>query len=231
LNKFAPIAFVLLLSCGAALWFLASDSLNFHIKNQLQNIGSQLSQQNVNVENVTMRGYQSSGTITNLVFSPSQPTNLKTTTQPTLSIASIDLVIDRDTLSEEVIIIDSITITGLNALFHINRESLNAETLLSTVQKNIPQLTMATSVIEHEQQGKVTLPLLQVTKVIVNAGVLQIVNDENGQTITKILPRFELVTAHKETASQGQTIGVEIFEQLLIFLNNQANKLQITKTL
>ncbi|MBA6230633.1 MULTISPECIES: hypothetical protein [unclassified Colwellia] len=231
MNKFAPIAFVLLLSCGAALWFLASDSLNFHIKNQLQNIGSQLSQQNVNVENVTMRGYQSSGTITNLVFSPSQPTNFKASTQPTVSIASIDLVIDRDTLSEDVIIIDSITINGLNALFHINRESLNAETLLSTVQKNIPQLIMATSVIEDEQQGKVTLPLLQITKVIVNAGVLQIVNNENGQTITKILPRFELVTAHKETASQGQTIGVEIFEQLLIFLNNQAGKLQITKTL
>jgi hypothetical protein len=233
LNKLAPIAFVLLLSCGAALWFLASDSLNFYIKNQLQTIGTELSQQNVHVESVAIHGYQAIGTITNLRITPSSLSNLSTTAKPTLSIASIDLVIDKESLSGEVIIIESITLHGLNASFHYNENSTSIEKLLASVQQNIQQFMSQEDNIDYVKQDKITARLIKVSKIVVNQGVLQLINTQNQQVISEILPKIELSNVGSEAGSKGETIGVELFEKLLIELNRQTSMIQskLTKTL
>ena len=226
MNKFAPIAFVLLLSCGAALWFLASDSLNFHIKNQLEIIGSQLSQQEVNVESVSIRSYQGSGTITNLFISPHNSSDLTKTEKPTFSIASIDLVIDRESLKEEVIIIESITINGLNVSSHYNEDGSSLEKSLVIVQQNIDKLTTPEGSVELEQQGKVTPRLLTVSNVVVKQTVLQLINDGNEQVITQTFPKIELQNIGDKAGSKGETIGIELFEKLLIELNNRTSVIQ-----
>ncbi|TWX59425.1 hypothetical protein [Colwellia hornerae] len=229
MNKFAAIIFVLLLSCGAALWFLASDSLNFHIKNQLQSIGSQLSQQKVTVENVTVHGYQGTGTITKFVISPTPLSNIATTKESTLSIAAINLVIDRDSLKEDIIIIESITIDGLSAFLHYNENGNSFKELLATVQKNIAQFTLKDNSIESPQQIKITPRFLKVTKITVNSAVLNLIGDKDAAIITKKLPSFALKSIDNEAGSPGETIGIKLFEELLIALNNQAALL--TKTL
>lgn len=229
MNKFAAIIFVLLLSCGAALWFLASDSLNFHIKNQLQNIGSQLSQQQVTVENVTVHGYQGTGTISNFMMVPSLSSNISSHEKSTLSIAAIHLVVDRDSLKEDIILIESITIDGLSASMHYNEDGGSIKQLLSTVQKNIAQFTLKDTSVENKQQVTVTPRLLKVARITVNSAVLNLIGNKDAPIITKTLPRFELESMDKKMGSTGETIGIELFEKLLIALNNQATML--TKTL
>jgi len=226
LNKFAPLVFVLLLSCGAALWFLASDSLNFHIKNQLQNIGSELTEQKFTVENVTILGYQGKGTITNLSINPSPSTNPLTTDKDTLNIASIDLVMNHKSLKTEVVIIESITINGLNASFHINNDETSLENLLETVQQNIQKRAIQESTTDLKQQLKIAPPLIKVTQIVIKQGTLTLINDNNEQVITKALSRIEFEIAGKEAGNKGETIGVKIFEKLLIELNKQTSMLQ-----
>lgn len=226
MNKFAPLVFVLLLSCGAALWFLASDSLNFHIKNQLQNIGSELTEQNLTVENVTILGYQGTGTITHLSITPSDSTNLLTTDKATLSMASIDLVMNHKSLKTELVIIESITINGLIASLHLNNDGKTLDNLLATVQQNIKKLAIKTKTAVQKEQLKIAPPLIKVSKIIIKQGTLNLINDKNEQIITKVLSQFEIEIAGDEAGNKAETIGVEIFEKLLIELNKQTSMLQ-----
>jgi hypothetical protein len=226
LNKFAPLVFVLLLSCGAALWFLASDSLNVHIKNQFQVIGSELTQQNLSIENVSIHGYQGTGTITNLLITPSSSQYLLMNAKATLSITSIDLVINRESLKKEIVIVDSITINGLNASFSYNEDGTSLENLLKTVQQNIQQFTAKIDNIDHKQQLKIAPPLVKVSKIIIKEGILNLINDKDGQAITETLTKIEFDVVGGEFGNIGEKIGIEIFEKLLIAVNKQTSMLQ-----
>lgn len=226
LNKFAHLVLFLLLSCGVALWFLASDSLNFHIKNQIQNIGSELSQQKVSVENVSILGYQGTGAITRLIINSSDSTKTLSNEKATLTIASIDLVIDHESLKKEIVIIESITINGLNASFHFNQDGTSLENLLKTVQQNIQKLATQINHINQDQQLKVVPPLMKVANIIIKQGTLTLINDKDGQIITEALTKIELKVVTDEAGNRGEEIGIEIFEKLLIAVNKQANMLK-----
>ncbi len=227
MNKFAPIAFILLLSCGVALWFLASDSLNVHIKSQLKTLTSKLSQQNVTVENVTIRSYQGTGTITNIVINESNPDNLISTENPTLKIDSIELAINRESLKEEIIIIDSITIHGLTASYIDTKNGTSLDQLLTTVQKNLPKLASINNVNidkTNKEHQKIAPPHLKVVKVIIKPGVLQYISNSNGQITAQPLPQIEWKNISTESGESGETVGVIIFEKLLIELTARSKK-------
>jgi hypothetical protein len=227
LNKIAPIAFILLLSCGVALWFLASDSLNAHIKSQLQTLTSKLSQQNVTVENVTIRSYQGTGTISNIIIYGSYPDRLKNNENPTLSIDSIELAINRESLKEEIINIESITIHGLTASYTDTKNGTSLDQLLATVQKNLPELTSINDVNidkKSKQNQKIPPPLLKVVKVIIKPGVLQYVSNNKGETTSQPLPQIEWNNISAESGETGETVGIKIFEQLLIELSERSKK-------
>jgi hypothetical protein len=226
LNKLTPLVFLLLLSCGAALWFLASDSLNIHIKNQLQNIGSELTEQNLTVENVAILGYQGTGTINNLSITPSHPTDPLIADKTILNIASIDLVMNHKSLKTELVIIETITINGLNASFHINNNGTNLDNLLETVQQNIQQRAIQKSTTDLKQQLKIAPPLLKASQIVIKQGTLTLINDKNEQVITKVLSQIEFEITGDEGGNTGEAIGVEIFEKLLIELQKQTSMLQ-----
>jgi hypothetical protein len=97
------------------------------------------------------------------------------------------------------------------------------------VQKNIAQFTLKDPSVENQQQVTTTPRLLKVAKITVNSAILNLISHKDAPIITKILPRFEVDSIDKETGSTGETIGIELFEKLLIILNNQATML--TKTL
>ena len=226
MKKFAPLVFVLLLSCGAALWFLASDSLNFHIKNQLQNIGSELTEQKLTVENVTILGYQGIGTITNLSIPSSDSTNLLTTDKASLSIVSIDIVMNQKSLKTDLVIIESITIHGLVASIQLSNDGTTLDNLLKTVQKNINKLAVQTHPIDQKEQLKITPPLIKVSQIMIKQGTLNLINDNNEQIITKALSDIKIEMTDDEAGKQSETIGIEIFEKLLLELNKHTSALQ-----
>jgi len=233
LNKFSAIVFILLLSCGAALWFLASDSLNFHIKNQLNTIGSELTQQNVTVDDVTIRSYQGSGTITNLVINSQSANGLLNNRYPALRFASIDLVINRDSLKDEVIIIESITFHGLNAIIHYNETGSNLENLLARVHNNARLYTTKGNSTDQNKQSVLMPRLLTVSKVFVKPGVIELTNDLGENVSFETSTKIEWQNIGDKAGRTGEAIGVEILEKLLIELNNQTGNLQnkVTNTL
>ena len=233
LNKFSATVFILLLSCGAALWFLASDSLNFHIKNQLTNIGSELTQQNVTVDDVTIRSYQGSGTITNLVIKNQSSNGILNIKYPALSFSSIDLFINRDSLKDEVIIIESITFHGLNALIHYKEMDSNLEKLLTRVHKNARLFKAKENSIEQNKQPISTPRLLTVSKVIIKPGILEITSDKGENVSFETSTKIELQNIGDKAGSTGEAIGVAILDKLLIELDIQADYLQnkVTNTL
>lgn len=217
MNKLAPIVFILLLSCGVALWFLASDSLNFHIKSQIQKLGSKLSEKQVSVDNVTIRSYQSSGIISNFIITSSASTNISKI--PLLSIDSIDLVINRESLQEEIIVIDSLIISGLTASYSRLGSSTTLEQLLTTVKHNMQQLTNSDNTSSQDvQQPRLMPPNLKVTKVIVKSALLQQLDEKNKIISTDTLPKIEWLNISPEAGLSGEEIGIKIFEQLLIEL-------------
>jgi hypothetical protein len=229
LNKFAPIAFILLLLCGAALWFLASDSLNVHIKNQLQTIGSELTQQNVSVEEVTIRSYQGSGTINKFTISHSISSNNVLINNPIMSITSIDLVINRESLKKEIVIIDELIINGLTASYSHTETGNSLEQLLATVKKNIPNLIINTA--NKPELAKIMPPRLKIVKVTVKSAALHYIENKDGEkpTITiRNIPMIEWKNADTETGQTGEKIGMQIFEQLLFELAKHSTNLKIT---
>lgn len=215
------------MSCGIALWFLASDSLNVHIKSQFQTLASKLSEQNVTVGNVTIRSYQGTGTITNVVINKLNSDSHVSTNSPTLSIDSIELAIDRESLKEEIIIIDSITISGLIASFSDTKSGTSLDQLLANVQKNLPLLASINNVnIEktNKQKQKIALPHIKVTKVIIKPSVLQYISNNGGQITTESLPQIEWENSNTESGASGESVGIKIFEQLLVALTTGSNK-------
>jgi hypothetical protein len=227
LNKIAPIAFILLLSCGVALWFLASDSLNVHIKSQFLTLISKLSQRDVTVENVTIRSYQGTGTITNIVINESDADSILSKESPALSIDSIVLAINRESLKEEVIVIDSITIHGLTASYTDTKNGTSLNQLLTTVQKNLSEVTGINNVNidkKSQQNQKITPPLLKVVKVIIKSGELQYISNSNGEIKTQALPQIEWENISTESGESGEVVGIKIFERLLIELNERSKK-------
>lgn len=226
MNRFAPIVFILLLSCGATLWFLASDSLNFHIKNQLQAIGSQLSEQEVKIENVSIHGYQGIGIITNLLIKAPTTQNPPPMEKNTLTIASIDLVINRESLNKEVVIIESVTIQGLSASIHYNEGGTSLDRLLETVQQNIQKLTIKNSKTQQNQQQKIAPPLIKASKVFIEEGIINLINDKNGRVTYEAFTKVEFEIMSEEAGQKGEIVGIEIFEKLLTELNKQTSRLQ-----
>lgn len=224
MNKFAPIVFILLLSCGAALWFLASDSLNFYIKDQIQTLGARLTDQNVSVENVAIHSYQGSGSIANLRIYPKTSSELVTAEQPTIDIKTIDLVINRDSLKEEIIIIESLIITGLKASLNYQKNGSDLQKLLTRVQSNITQLLAIPPHNEHQKNN--VSRLLKIKKVQIKKAELQLTKEKSMQEVSLVIPVMEWTNIGGDNGLNGHTLSIELFELLLIELDKQASSLK-----
>ena len=89
----ASIIVVLLLLSGGALWFLAGGSLNDYIKNQIETIGTQVTEQPVTVKAVDIKLTSGSGSILGINLA-----NPKTYSQPSafsLGEMTLDINLER----------------------------------------------------------------------------------------------------------------------------------------
>ena len=66
MNKLAPIALILLFSFGGALWYLANNSLNEHIRSRVIQVGEYYTELNVSVDAVEVNLSQGTGTMRGL---------------------------------------------------------------------------------------------------------------------------------------------------------------------
>ena len=61
---------------------------------------------------------------------------------------------------------------------------------------------------------------------MIKQGTLNLINDNNEQIITKALSDIKIEMTDDEAGKQSETIGIEIFEKLLLELNKHTSALQ-----
>ena len=236
MNKLAPIALILLLSFGAALWYLADHSLNDHAKGSMIKIGNYYTDFVVNVDDVAIELDKGFGVISGLSISASADAsntsavtnNVAIKATPFVSIKKITLKfvpqvpnIENSTqnitknitqastknTNQDVIIIDEITLLG--ATFIEN----TANDKSSALQQLLKNINDKLSTVQHARKLK-SEPYLQVNNIIVsNADLLILDKDNINKTYT--YNELQLASIGMENGLPISLFGVEVLRKTI----------------
>lgn len=223
MNKLASLVFIILLFCGAALWFLASGSLNDFIKQQIETQGSKITNQTVLVKNVNMELMKGSGAING--FSLSNPEKYKYPNA--FSFETILLDINIKSLAEEPIVIDEIRINNPQAFVELTQSGTsNLTDILNAIEKNIPQSEAETSTEEASQNE----PNIRVSKLVLSSTNLLLDLSAFGNKEHQLtLPDITLTNIGGEAGMPASLLGAEIAKQALASIWKQAKSEQKNK--
>lgn len=119
MNKLAPLALILLLAFGGALWYLANGEFNASIQARIIKVGNYYTDQQVSVERVNIELSQGVGEIAGITLKQ-LPSSGKSTL---LNIGHIHFSFQINTLNSTVIIIDELIMT--DAEFYLTSDSVN----------------------------------------------------------------------------------------------------------
>lgn len=216
MNKLVPVLFIILLACGTALWFLASGSLNELIKNQIESVGHNITEQTVTVANVDIRLTEGAGTING--FNLSNPSNY--TYKNLFSLNSITLDINLKSLTEDPIVIDAIIIKNPQAFVELTKDGQsNIKDIINAIEKNtVKQAT------DTENKSE---PNIRVSKLILASTNLTIDLSKLGNKEHRLsLPDIELTNIGKTSGLPASELGIEITKQILNSIWKEAKKTQ-----
>lgn len=216
----ASIIVILLLLCGGALWFLAQGSLNDYIKNQIESVGSQVTEQSVTVRAVDIQLAQGAGSILDINLA-----NPKTYNQPVaFSLGEMTLDINLESVTSTPIIIDAIVIKSPKAFVEFTKTGgSNIQDILDAIERNIPKGDSAPA----DTQGNTEEPKIKVTQIILAGTALTIDlsalgNKEHSAT----LPDITLNNVGGESGLPASQLGSEIIKQALSKIWQQAKATQ-----
>ena len=225
MNKLAAFVFIILLFCGAALWFLASGSLNDFIKQQIETQGSKITKQTVRVKNVNMELVKGSGAING--FSLSNPEKYKYS--HAFSFETILLDINIKSLAEDPIVIDEIRINNPQAFVELTQSgTANLSDILKEIEKNLPQSEAeAPQKTEESNQAE---PNIRVSKLILSSTNLSLDLSALGNKEHQLtLPDINLTNIGGEAGMPASLLGAEIAKQALSSIWKQAKTEQKKK--
>ena len=165
----ASIVVVILLICGGALWFLANGSVNTFVKEQMETVGTELTDQKVTVNTVDIKLLEGAGSILGVNIA-----NPKNYTAPhAFSLGEVTLDINIESLTKEPIVIDAIVIKDPKAFVQFTKEGkANLKDILDAINANLPK-----DGAEKPQQGdapKAPLPKLSISKVVLAGTALTV---------------------------------------------------------
>ncbi len=221
----ASIIVVLLLLSGGALWFLAGGSLNDYIKNQIETVGTQVTEQPVTVKAVDIKLTSGSGSILGINLA-----NPKTYSQPSaFSLGEMTLDINLESLTSSPIIIDAIVIKSPEAFVQFTQTGgSNIQDILDAIERNTPKSDANTTEKESTSDGKE--PKVKVSKIILAGTALTVDlsafgNKEHSAT----LPDITLNNVGGDAGLPASQLGAEIVKQALSHIWKQAKATQKKK--
>ena len=106
MKKVAVIVTFLALIIGSIFLFLTGDALNELVKSKIEEVGKQVTEQTVTVENVEIKLFDGTGKINNVVL----PNPEKYSADVAFSLKEITLAIDSASFATDLIVIDKIII-------------------------------------------------------------------------------------------------------------------------
>jgi len=218
----ASIIVVLLLLSGGALWFLANGSLNDYIKNQIETVGTQVTEQTVSVKAVEIKLTSGAGSILGINLA-----NPKTYSQPNaFSLGEMTLDINLESLTSSPIIIDAIVIKSPEAFVQFTQTGgSNIQDILDAIERNTPKGDA--SAVDTEQG---TEPKIKVSKIVLAGTALTLDlsafgNKEHSAT----LPDIILNNIGGDAGLPASQLGSEIVKQALSKIWQQAKATQKKK--
>ncbi len=222
MNKLASFVFIILLFCGAALWFLANGSLDDFIKQQIETQGSKLTNQTVLVKNVEMKLTKGSGAINGFSLSNPEKYNYPNA----FSFETILLDINISSLTEDTIVIDEIRINNPQAFVELSQTgSANLSDILNDIEKNLPK-----SESTEAETGTQSEPNIRVSKLILSSTQLSLDLSALGNKEHQLtLPDINLTNIGGEKGLPASLLGAEIAKQALSSIWKEAKEEQKKK--
>ena len=206
MKKLAIIIALLMVICGGALWFLASNSINEFVKQQIESQGIQLTNQAVTVESVNISLAKGAGEISHLVLN--NPDGYKESYW--FNIDKIALDIDTSQLKEPYTI-EAIELIAPKAYIELkqNGES-NIQQIYDAIKNNLPK-----SSGPAEPQSNKKDPLIRVEKLIIKDVNLTMDLTAIGNKVhSETLPTIDLGNIGGIEGVPASQLGGEIGKKL-----------------
>jgi len=219
----ASIIVVLLLLSGGALWFLAGGSLNDYVKNQIETVGSQVTEQTVTVKSVDIKLTSGAGSILGVNL-----TNPKTYSQANaFALGEITLDINLESLTSSPIVIDAIVINSPQAFVQFTQTGgSNIQDILAAIERNTPKADA--SAADNTNTGDE--PKIKVSKIILAGTALTLdLSAFGNKEHSAILPDITLNNIGGDAGLPASQLGSEIVRQALSKVWQQAKATQKNK--
>lgn len=219
----ASIIIVLLLLAGGASWFLTSGYLNDFIKEQIETVGTQITEQNVTVKAVDIKITTGAGSILGINVA-----NPKKYTQPNaFSLGEATLDIDLESINSSPIIIDAIIIKSPEAFVEMTKSGgSNIKDILDAIERNAPK-----SEGQQEETASTTdEPKIKVSKIVLAGTALSLdLSAFGNKNHTATLPDITLTNIGGDAGLPASELGSVIAKEALSNIWKQAKKSQKSK--
>ena len=212
---------IILLIAGGAFVFLSGDAINTLVKNQIEQVGSKITEQDVSVNKVNLKLLKGTGTIKGLVIA--NPNNYNAPSA--FSLDEITLAINLKSLTTDLIVIDQILIDKPEAVVEFTANgAANIKDILDAIKKN----SANASTVESEQATGGGGPIIRVNKFVL-AGVALTVDLTNvgNKSHQVTLADINLTNIGGQAGLPASQLGAELAKQALSSILKQAKKEQV----
>ena len=227
MNKLAAFAIAILLISGAALWLLAPNAFNDFIKEQIETIGSETTEQTVKVAKVNFKLTQGSAAINGLTIS-----NPKGYQQPhAFTLGTIALDVDIASLAKEPIVIESFTINDAKAFVEFTKSGhANIKDILDAITKKLPKEQQEQQTQQQQKEPKVRVDKLILSGVGLTLDLRQLsTKGFTGKSYQETLPQVDLGKIGGEAGMPVSQLGKEIGKRIINSIWQQAQTTQKQK--
>ena len=210
---------ILLLIAGGAFLFLSGDAINALIKQQIETVGSKVTDQSVTVGKVDMKLLEGAGTINGLVIA--NPSKYKAPS--VFSLKEITLDINLKSLTTDLIIIDQIVINKPEAVVEFTESGgANIKDILDAIKKNA-----GTSQPKQENTTAKAEPIIRVNKFVLAGVALTVDLSKLGNKAHQAtLADINLTNIGGQAGMPASELGAELAKQALSSIWKQAKKEQ-----
>ena len=206
MNKLAPIALILLLSFGGALWYLANNSLNEHIRGRIIQVGEYYTELKVSVDAVDVNLSQGTGQISGLRLY-----DAKQSDKSIITIKNVVFTFEPAHIQKTKIIIDDITFTDI----YIHMTSKNeADTNSQTNTKPLLSLINSKIALIRDARKQKAEPYIQAKQINLNNTTIATGHAEKKELF------HSLAAVGASGGLPSSLFGIEILRKILEYTNN-----------
>jgi len=215
---------VLLLIVAGAFWFLTGGALNDFIKQQIEQVGSKVTEQSVTVNLVDMNLLEGAGTIKGLVLANPEKYNAPSM----FSLHEVTLDINLESLTTDLIIIEKIVIDKPEAFVEFTENGgANIKDILDAIKKNTASEN--SSEPQKESTSDSAEPIVRVNKFVLAGVALTVDLTQLGNKAHQgVLTDINLTNIGGQGGMPASQLGAELVKQALSSIWKQAKKEQTT---